>query len=155
MTSKGQMKPTSWQGELKLTASQTWENRQSNDPEHKVLSSILTDLIFTRNHGRREALSEDLEPSSNREEVLESPSAQWTSSAQWPKTRSVRILDTNSSYNSMFKVIGHWFGYSLLPGMPLNSSCKDVGFICPFKFVVIDPTDLGATPAVARNLLQD
>ena len=31
-----------------------------------------------------------------------------------------------------------------------NSSCQDVGFICPF--VVIDPTDLGATTAVARNL---
>ena len=34
-----------------------------------------------------------------------------------------------------------------------NSSCQDVGFICPF--VVIDPTDLGATTVVARNLLQD
>ena len=39
------------------------------------------------------------------------------------------------------------------PGMPLNSSCQDVGFICPF--VVIDPTYLGAATAVARNLLQD
>ena len=39
------------------------------------------------------------------------------------------------------------------PGMPLNSSCQDVGFICPF--VVIDTTDLGATTAVTRNLLQD
>ena len=41
------------------------------------------------------------------------------------------------------------------PGMQLNSSsgCQDVGFTCPF--VVIDPTDLGATTAVARNLLQD
>ena len=35
--------------------------------------------------------------------------------------------------------------------MPLNSPCQDVGFICPF--VVIDPTNLGATTAVARNLL--
>ena len=39
------------------------------------------------------------------------------------------------------------------PGMPSNSSCQDVGFICPFE--VIDPTDLGATTAVARSLLQD
>ena len=37
--------------------------------------------------------------------------------------------------------------------MQLNSSCQDVGFICPF--VVMDPTNLGATTAVARNLLQD
>ena len=36
--------------------------------------------------------------------------------------------------------------------MPLNSPSQDVGFICPF--VVIDPTDLGATTAVARNLLR-
>ena len=39
------------------------------------------------------------------------------------------------------------------PGMLLNSSSQDVGFICPL--VVIDPYDLGATTAVARNLLQD
>ena len=32
-------------------------------------------------------------------------------------------------------------------------TCLDVAFICPF--VVFDPTDLGATSAVARNLLQD
>ena len=39
--------------------------------------------------------------------------------------------------------------------MPLNSSCQDVGFMCPF--VVMDLTDfkLGATTAVAWNLLQD
>ena len=30
---------------------------------------------------------------------------------------------------------------------------EDFGFICPF--VVIDPTDLGALTAIARNLLQD
>ena len=36
---------------------------------------------------------------------------------------------------------------------PLNSPCQEVGLICPF--VVIDPTDLGATTAIARNLLQD
>ena len=58
----------------------------------------------------------------------------------------------------------------LRPGMPLNSPGpsqavkltllgRDVGFICPF--VVIDPTDLGATTAVASaresglKLLQD
>ena len=50
-------------------------------------------------------------------------------------------------------VRGHWFGCSLQPGMLLNSSCQEVGFISPF--VVIDPTDLGATTAVAQNLLQD
>ena len=38
-------------------------------------------------------------------------------------------------------------------GTPLNPPCQEVGFICPF--VVIDPTDLGATTAIARNLLQD
>ena len=32
------------------------------------------------------------------------------------------------------------------PGTPLNSPCQEVGFICPF--VVIDPTDLGATTAI-------
>ena len=37
--------------------------------------------------------------------------------------------------------------------MLLSSSCQDVGSICPF--VVIDPSDLGATTAVAQNLLQD
>ena len=37
--------------------------------------------------------------------------------------------------------------------IPLNLSCQDVGFICPF--VVIDATNLGATTTVARNLLQD
>ena len=36
---------------------------------------------------------------------------------------------------------------------PLNSHCQEVGFICPF--VVIDPSNLGATTALARNLLQD
>ena len=39
------------------------------------------------------------------------------------------------------------------PGMQLNSSCQDVGFISPF--VVIYHTDLGATTEVARNFLQD
>ena len=43
MTTKGQMKPTSWQGEF--TASQAGENSQTNDPEHTIVSSILTDLI--------------------------------------------------------------------------------------------------------------
>ena len=33
------------------------------------------------------------------------------------------------------------------------SGCQDVGCFCPL--VVIDPADLGATTAVARNLLQD
>ena len=42
---------------------------------------------------------------------------------------------------------------SLLPGTSLNSPCREVGFICPF--VVIDPTKLGATTAIAWNLLQD
>ena len=50
-------------------------------------------------------------------------------------------------------VRGHWFGCSLQPGMLLYSPCQDVGFIC--LFVAIDPTYLGATTAVARNLLQD
>ena len=48
---------------------------------------------------------------------------------------------------------GHWFGYSLLPGTPSNSPCQEVGFICPF--VVINPTDLGATTVVAAGLMLD
>ena len=48
-------------------------------------------------------------------------------------------------------VRGHWFGCSLRPGSQLNSPCQEVGFICPF--VVIDPTNLGATAAVALELL--
>ena len=48
-------------------------------------------------------------------------------------------------------VRGHWFGCSLRrrPGTPLNSPCQEVGFISPF--VVIDPTDLGATTVVATT----
>ena len=38
-------------------------------------------------------------------------------------------------------------------GTPLNSPCQEVGFICPF--VVIDPTDLGATTVVAPGLMLD
>ena len=39
MTTKGQVKPTSWQGEsngtaIKALASQAGENIQTNDPEH-------------------------------------------------------------------------------------------------------------------------
>ena len=54
MTTKGQMKPTC---RVSLTASQAGENSQSNVPEHTIVSSILTDLIFRRNHRRRTALS--------------------------------------------------------------------------------------------------
>ena len=43
-------------------------------------------------------------------------------------------------------VPGHWFGCSLLLGTPLNSLCQEVGFIRPF--VVIDPTNSGATTVV-------
>ena len=53
----------------------------------------------------------------------------------------------------MFGVIGLAVLSGLGPGTKLNPSCQDVGFICPF--VVIDPTDLGATTAFARNLLQE
>ena len=48
----------------------------------------------------------------------------------------------------MFGVIGLAV-ISGLAGDALNSSCQDVGFICPFE--VIDPTDLGATPVTALN----
>ena len=34
-------------------ASQAGENSQTNDPEHTIVSSILTDLIFRRNRGSR------------------------------------------------------------------------------------------------------
>ena len=48
---------------MSLTASQAGEYSQTSDPEHKIVSSILTDLIFRRNHERIAALSE---PSLNR-----------------------------------------------------------------------------------------
>ena len=54
MTMKGQMKPTY---RVSLTASLAGENSQSNTPEHTIVSSILTDLIFRRNLRRRTALS--------------------------------------------------------------------------------------------------
>ena len=34
---------------MSLTASQAGENSQTIDPEHTIVSSILTDLIFRRN----------------------------------------------------------------------------------------------------------
>ena len=40
----------------------------------------------------------------------------------------------------------HWFGRSLRPGKPPKSPRK-VAFIC--SFVVLDPTELGATIVVA------
>ena len=54
MTTKGQMKPTC---RVSLSVSQAGENSQSNVPEHTIVSSILTDLIFRRNLRRRTALS--------------------------------------------------------------------------------------------------
>ena len=54
ITTKGQMQPTC---RVSLTASQAGENSQSHAPEHTIVSSILTDLIFKRNLRRRTALS--------------------------------------------------------------------------------------------------
>ena len=48
---------------MSLTASRAGENSQTNDPEHTIVSSIPTDLIFRRDHERRAVLSE---PSLNR-----------------------------------------------------------------------------------------
>ena len=45
MTTIGQMKPTC---RVILMASRAGENSQSNVPEHMIVSSILTDLIFRR-----------------------------------------------------------------------------------------------------------
>ncbi len=53
--------------------------------------------------------------------------------------RADKTLDALSSPSA-------WFGPSLLPGKPSNSPLE-VDFICPF--VVLDPTDLGATIVVA------
>ena len=53
--------------------------------------------------------------------------------------RPVGILDT-------IAVRKHWFGRSLRPGKPSNSP-RRVAFIC--SFVVLDPTDSGATIVVA------
>ena len=39
------------------------------------------------------------------------------------------------------------------PGPSSNAPCQEVGFICPF--VVIDPTNLGATTVVASELMRD
>ena len=47
----GKMKPTSWQDEFNGI-----ENSQTNDPEHTIVSSILTDPIFRRNHEKRAVL---------------------------------------------------------------------------------------------------
>ena len=52
MTTQGQMKPTC---RMSSMASQAGENSQSNVPEHMIVSSILTDLIFRRNYGSRPA----------------------------------------------------------------------------------------------------
>ena len=57
------------------------------------------------------------------------------------KIRSVRILDTILCSGSLVWLFSPAWD-------AVNSSCQDVGFICPF--VVIDPTDLGVTTAVAR-----
>ena len=56
------MKPNP--GMMSSTASRAGENSQTNDPEHLIISSILTDPIFRRNHERRAALSE---PSLNKQ----------------------------------------------------------------------------------------
>jgi hypothetical protein len=40
-------------GAMGLTASQAGENSQTHGPEHTIVSSILTDLIFKRSQGRR------------------------------------------------------------------------------------------------------
>jgi hypothetical protein len=50
MSMKGQMTPTS---RMSITASQTGENSKTNGPEHTIVSSILTDLIFKKGNGRR------------------------------------------------------------------------------------------------------
>ena len=58
MTTKGQMKSTYFT--VKLTASRAGENSQNNAQNilaDTIVSCILTDLIFRRNHGRRTALS--------------------------------------------------------------------------------------------------
>jgi hypothetical protein len=55
MTTKGQMNPTSRE---RITASQAGQNSQTNGPEHNIVSSSLTDLIFKRSKGRR-AVSSD------------------------------------------------------------------------------------------------
>ena len=44
-------------------------------------------------------------------------------------------------------------GTGIGPGTPLNSPCQEVGFIS--HFVVIDPTDLGATTIDAPGLMLD
>ena len=62
------------------------------------------------------------------------------------KIRSVRILDTIVCSGSLVWLFSPAWD-------AVNSPCQEVGFICPF--VVIDPTDLGATTAIARNLLRD
>ena len=62
------------------------------------------------------------------------------------RIRSVRILDTIVCSGSLV-----WLFSPAWDAVKIT--LQEVGFICPF--VVIDPTDLGATTAVSRNLLQD
>ena len=52
MTTKGQMKPTC---RVSLTASQAGEKSKSNVPEHTIVSSIIMNLIFSRDLRRRTA----------------------------------------------------------------------------------------------------
>ena len=67
-----------------------------------------------------------------------------------PSLIPVLILRKTLSSSCQVDLLVDTVNNNLLPGMQLNSVCQDVGFICPF--VVIDPTDLGVTTAVAWNL---
>ena len=61
------------------------------------------------------------------------------------KIGSDRILDAIVSS-------GHWFGCSLRPGTPLNSPWRHMSF-CGHRVSDIDPTYLGATSRLRRQLL--
>ena len=62
------------------------------------------------------------------------------------KFRSVRILNMILCSGSLVWLFSPAWDV-------VNSPCQEFGFIC--ALVVIDSTNLGATPAIARNLLQD
>ena len=68
--------------------------------------------------------------------------------ARW---RACRVRARARAYVCSGSLI--WLFYLAFDPVKLILPCQEVGFTCPF--VVIDPTDLGATTAVDRNLLQD
>ena len=96
---------------MSLTAPQAGETSQTNDREHTIVSSILTDPIFRRNHERRAVLSE--------------PSLERRRSWDW----ATRFKTQNRHNNSISSNINLDLGFSEIKDKttvhnPLNPSIK-------------------------------